>query len=325
MGPEGLHQPPLLDVTARNTTYADDFHFGWTIRTGVDMEQTYVAMKHILLGLRNKGIMVSIDKTAAIIELQGPGASACLARYVVERPQHQGKFLRFVIHGEPEYVKVVSSHVYLGVVIGFKKYDQATARHRLDLAKGTFSRHSSVLKCKGCRSQTPPATLAGHGPTHPSTWTGLHWQLIVMFYKQARSIAKSYSMFTHESHQDLARRLRLPNPLMRLLQAIDKRASADPYGPEPLQPGSVQLQWRAYVRVQLVDAQEAHQAHKQAEQKGSLQLVEDILPAKFCCDVCGQEPAHKPPSRDTCFDNILMKTPSYKPLAKIVVNGERRR
>ena len=36
---KGLHQPPLLDVTTGNTTYADDFHFGWTIHTGLDMER----------------------------------------------------------------------------------------------------------------------------------------------------------------------------------------------------------------------------------------------------------------------------------------------
>ena len=293
---KGLHQPPILDVTAGNTTYADDFHFGWTIRTGLDMEQTYAAMKHILTGLRNKGILVSIEKTVAILELQGPGASACLARYVVVRPQHQGKFLRFVINGESEYIKIVPHHVYLGVVIGFKKYDQATARHRMDLAKGTFSRLSSVLKCRDVAVRL--RLLLWQGTVLPTLLHGLDCtglpsqeasQLMVMFYKQARSIAKSYSMFTHESNQDLARRLRLPNPLRRLLQAIDRRASADLYGPELLQPGGVQLQWRAYVRGQLVDAQGAHRTHKPTESKCSLQLVEDILPEKFCCDVCGQE------------------------------------
>ena len=166
---KGLHQPPLLDVTTGNTTYADDFHFGWTIHTGLDMERTYAAMKHILTGLRNKGIQVSIEKTVAILELQGPGASACLARYVVERPQHQGKFRRFVINGVSEYVKIVPQHVYLGVVIGFKKYDQATARHRMDLAKGTFSR----LSCREVAVKL--RLLLWNGSAHTSTWLGLHW------------------------------------------------------------------------------------------------------------------------------------------------------
>ena len=126
-------------------------------------------MKHILTGLRNKGIQVSIEKTVAILELQGPGASACLARYVVERPQHQGKFRRFVINGVSEYVKIVPQHVYLGVVIGFKKYDQATARHRMDLAKGTFSR----LSCREVAVKL--RLLLWNGSAHTSTWLGLHW------------------------------------------------------------------------------------------------------------------------------------------------------
>eukprot|EP00439_Symbiodinium_sp_Y106_P070657 s1662_g12.t1 len=141
----------------------------WTIYPGLDMERTYAAMKHILTGLRNKGIQVSIEKTVAILELQGPGASACLARYVVERPQHQGKFRRFVINGVSEYVKIVPQHVYLGVVIGFKKYDQATARHRMDLAKGTFSR----LSCREVAVKL--RLLLWNGSAHTSTWLGLHW------------------------------------------------------------------------------------------------------------------------------------------------------
>ncbi|CAE7827973.1 unnamed protein product [Symbiodinium sp. CCMP2592] len=211
-----LHKPPLLDITSSNTTYADDFHFGWTIRTGRDMEDAYNSMKHVLKGLRDRGVLVSIEKTVALIELQGPGAAACLSRYLVERPQWKGKFLKFTIHGMTEYVKVVAKHTYLGMIISFKKHDQETAKHRMDLAKGAYSRLAATLKCRDVSVKL--RLLLWQGTILPTLLHGLDCtglpqheasQMMVMYFKQARAIANSFSMFTHESHQDFARRLRI--------------------------------------------------------------------------------------------------------------------
>ncbi|OLP77031.1 LINE-1 retrotransposable element ORF2 protein [Symbiodinium microadriaticum] len=114
----------------------------------VDMERIYRAMRTVLQGLEERHVQVSIDKTVAIVELQGPGAAKCLERYLVSRPNHEGRYFKFVIAGEPRYVKVVPQHTYLGVIIGYKKPEQETAKHRRDLATGAFRRLKKILTCR---------------------------------------------------------------------------------------------------------------------------------------------------------------------------------
>ncbi|CAE7949126.1 unnamed protein product, partial [Symbiodinium sp. KB8] len=113
------------------------------------------------LGLEERHVQVSIDKTVAIVELQGPGAAKCLERYLVSRPNHEGRYFKFVIAGEPRYVKVVPQHTYLGVIIGYKKPEQETAKHRRDLATGAFRRLKKILTCRDVPLKLRLTSLAG--------------------------------------------------------------------------------------------------------------------------------------------------------------------
>ena len=254
-------------------------------------------MRAVLQGLEEKQVQVSFDKTVAIIDLQGPGARKCLDRYLVRRPRCEGLFLKFMIAGEARYVQVKTRHTYLGVSISYKKPEQETATLRLDLATGTFRRLKKILTCRDV-----PLKLRlqlWQGTVIPTMLHGLDSvglppkeasQLMTVYFKQVRSVAKSFSMFTHETNQDLAKRLGLADPLQRLVQALERRSRASADLPEPLLPGPVQQQWRQFVRSQLAEARDAcgTRTGPRTQQKTSLVLVQDILHEQHECTVCGQ-------------------------------------
>ena len=195
-------------------------------------------------GLLGRGLQLSLDKTVALIPLQGSQAVASLRRYCLDNPAGESHCLRFQIEGQNLYVKIVTQHVYLGAIISFSKFEQQSFEHRLCLAKQTYRRLRSVLKCT-----TVPTTLRlqlWQGTIVPTLLHGLDCTglpgaeaatLLTQFYKQARAVARSHSMFTHETHADFARRLRLCNPLDRLLRAVTHRANPDDAHDSCLRPG----------------------------------------------------------------------------------------
>ena len=238
-----LHATGEVDVPSCNTSYADDLHFSWQVFHAADMERIYRAMRTVLHGLEERHVQVSIDKTVAIVELQGPGVAKCLERYLVCRPNHEGRYFKFVIAGQPRYVKVVPQHTYLGVIIGYKKPEQETAKHRRDLATGAYRRLKKILTCRDVplklrlqlwQGTVPPTLLHGLDSMGLPAKEAQH--LLVLLFKQIRSIAKSFSMFTRETNQALARRLGLPDPLERLQQALDRRTRAYAQLPTELMP-----------------------------------------------------------------------------------------
>ncbi|CAE7632215.1 unnamed protein product, partial [Symbiodinium sp. CCMP2456] len=294
-----MHDPEILDIHRANTSYADDLHFGWTILCGGDLERAYAAMKHVLTHLLRQGLTISQDKTVIVLELQGPQAHKALDRYTVQRPT--GRHFRFIVDDKVLYLKIVSQHVYLGAVIGFRKFEQDTFKHRLSLARNSFSRLSVIL-----RNRTVPLKL------RLQLWQGCIWPAMLhsldctglplkefqsmqsQLVKQARSIAKSHSMLTKETNSDFVRRLGLPDPVARMQQAPQQRAALDPSLPAALAPGEAQLQWRGILRGHLFDAAscwspEPPEAPTVTPPKASLLQVTKVLHEIFCCEECGQQ------------------------------------
>ncbi|CAE7739424.1 unnamed protein product, partial [Symbiodinium sp. CCMP2456] len=139
-----MHSPPILDVSKAATTYADDQHYAWLIRKGQDLENAYQAMKHVFRCLLDNDMQISVDKTVILLELQGPQATKALTRYVVQRPT--GPHMKFVIQGASMLIKLVTRHVYLGAVITYRRFEQESYRHRLKLAKNSYTRLGKILR-----------------------------------------------------------------------------------------------------------------------------------------------------------------------------------
>ncbi|CAE7330418.1 unnamed protein product, partial [Symbiodinium sp. CCMP2456] len=273
-----MHSPPILDVSTAATTYADDQHYAWLIRKGQDLENAYQAMKHVFRCLLDNDMQISVDKTVILLELQGPQATKALARYVVQRPT--GPHMKFVIQGASMLIKLVTRHVYLGAVITYRRFEQESYRHRLKLAKNSYTRLGKILRnhsvpmrlrlqlWQGC---IWPAILHGldcTGMPQPELQS-LNTQLI----KQARSIARSHSMLTRETNVDLVRRL-----------------ESSPTQSRGSEMRFEQLQWRALVRGQLFETSGSPWgACPSLTISSKLVCVEKVIHEIFTCEDCGQQ------------------------------------
>ena len=285
----------LVQVSTTNTTYADDLLFAWKLHSGRDLENAYAAMRHILRCLKHRGLQVSVAKTVILLELLGPGAEHHLHRIRVTHPTEEGLFVKFLIAGEAVYVKIVKQHVYLGVCISYGKFEQDTYRRRADLARSAFTRLAPVLKCRNVSLKL--RLLLWQGTVLPTLLHGLDTmglplkeaqQLKVLYYKHARSLANSYSMFTHESNAQLANRLRLTDPITRLIKAVERRAATDNSMHPDLRPGAEQLRWRSSLRDSLLEARGALGASAgHGSESYSLQPTPHLTIGQFVCDDCG--------------------------------------
>ncbi|CAE7801944.1 Crnkl1 [Symbiodinium sp. CCMP2592] len=191
-----------------------------------------------------------------------------LHRYVVRLKD--GPHLKFSIDGSPVYIKVVQKHV-LGIVLRNRSIPQ---RLRLQLWQGCiWPALLHGLECTGL----PLAEMQA-----------LQTQLIV----QARSLVRSYSMFTRETNVDFVKRLQLPSPVQRLQRAFTRRLELDAHLGPSLQLTDEQQQWRHLVRGQLF-ATMANLWQPQClvpsqEAKARVVCVEKVLHETFECEICGQ-------------------------------------
>ncbi|CAE7752443.1 unnamed protein product [Symbiodinium sp. CCMP2456] len=278
-----MHRPEILNVQRTNTSYADDLHYAWTIREGRDLEKAYEAMKYILTFLAGHGLTISPDKTVIVLELQGAHAAKALDRYVVQKPQ--GKCFRFMIHEQPLHLKIVSEHVYLGAVIGFRKFEQATVKHRLTLARNTFSRLGVILRNRSVPLKLRLQLWQGCvWPTllHALDCTGLPLrelqQVNTQLVKQARSVANSHSMLTKETNEAFIQRLKLTDPVRRLQNAITQREALDQWLMGPLAPGEAQLQWRTRLLKAMFERRERTTPTELMMATQELNLLRSTLP-----------------------------------------------
>ena len=135
--------------------------------------------------------------------------------------------------------------MYLGAVIGFRRFEQDTFRHRLALARSTFSRLGVILRNRlvplrlrltlwqGCVWPALFHALDCTGMPHKEL-QALQTQLI----KQARAIANSRGMLTKETNSSFIRRLKLPDPVKRLQNALLQRVALDDSLSQLLAPSS---------------------------------------------------------------------------------------
>ena len=217
--------PGQVNVTDTNTTFADDFHCAWMIRSGAALERAYC-------GIKAHKLQVSVDKTVVLVELKGTKASALLRKYTIQTDR--GTFMRFRInHGNVD-IKIVASHTYLGMCISYRKFEQETVAKRVKLAQAQFARLKSILKCQAValplrmqlwKACIPPCLLRGLDCTGiPATEAR---QLATLLVQQARAIAKSYSMFTRESNAHFMARLKVAHPADTVGKALTDRTLMD--------------------------------------------------------------------------------------------------
>ena len=198
--------------------------------------------------------------------------------------------MRFMIHNQRIDVRIVTKHVYLGVVISYRKFEMDTIKHRLDIAKGQFARLKPVLKCQAVPLKLRlhlwkaclPATLL-HGIVATGFPEAGAKLIVTLMVQQIRQIAKSHSMWTHETNSEIMHRLGIIHPAQALERALRCQQRADTTLGDALHPPEAQLQWRHMLRAQIGQAVMSGFSPPAAR----LVPVDSIIHETFVCPECG--------------------------------------
>ena len=195
--------------------YADDIHLRWLIRSTAQALDALTDLQHVLMTLQAFGFTVNLQKSVAMLRLQGQEAPAFL-RHWVSRPT-TGPVLNL-----PErrwQLPLVSKTAYLGVIIGYRTWDADTTARRITAAKWCFRNLRSWLVSdvhpirtrlklyKQCVLATVQYGIHEMGLTQKG-----FRQVISMINTHHRSIAHSPVCLTHESTAHFFERIREPPP-----------------------------------------------------------------------------------------------------------------
>ena len=109
--------------------------------------------------LEEYGMVINVDKTAAI--LKGMGSALNRANRLVVKRTPQGSFLQIPRqNGMKTLIRLKSSHLYLGIMISYHNFEKLSMDSRLAAAKKTSSiLHRWILFQRGTDTSTESQPL----------------------------------------------------------------------------------------------------------------------------------------------------------------------
>lgn len=130
---------PLTWIQAHLTLYADDFHIGASFTSLVEFEHFHKTLGILFSTLLSMDMQLNPGKSVAILELRG-SLSGALKRRLIH--QHDlGAALKIEVPGHADvFIPVQRSTKYLGVIISYDNYEDASLTHRLQLMKVGYKR-----------------------------------------------------------------------------------------------------------------------------------------------------------------------------------------
>ena len=189
---------------------------------------------------------------------------------------------------------IVKKHTYLGISAGYGQFEKDTFTHRCSLAWGAFRRLKPIL-CNRSISRKQRlqlwqacvfATLQ-HGLTCTGLTSSGAKRVRALVAPQVRSIAGSFSMFTHESNSVLLCRLGLLDPVDALAQAFAKRVSTSESDLGMPHQANVD-QWLSIVRARLDGEKGAMGVRAGPDLPHCfLSQIDLVCREAFPCDICG--------------------------------------
>ena len=202
-------------------TYADDNHFSWVFRSTSDVHEALYDARMLLNSFSSYGMTLSVEKTVCIMRVKGLSASSLRKRYTVFTPK--GRFLRLPKLRPDEDtldLPLVSSHVYLGIVVSYGSFSQQSFRHRRKCGQSNFmclrqwwapSRLSLKGRIQLWKVCVWPSLTYGLKETGLSPASCKEFSAHAM--KDLRWIVQNPCHVTHETNLHLLERLGLEHPL----------------------------------------------------------------------------------------------------------------
>ena len=127
------------------TLYADDTRCAWRLQSERDLNFMIKRALAVFDVYRKYGMQINPDKSTLIIKLGGTHGARWLKQHV---HVHNGKRMFMLQHGT-SYVSVPISKQskYLGIMVSYQNFEQASLQHRLKAAGLARQRLAKVLHC----------------------------------------------------------------------------------------------------------------------------------------------------------------------------------
>ena len=249
-------QVALSDTTA----YADDFLFQWIVDTPAQFDQACEHISFILRTFARFGMKVSHTKTVVLMALKGPLAGST-ARAHVRRDPQKGKCLRVALHdklqglaGQCSYMllPIVVNHTYLGAKLSYTQPEALTLKERMRNSWAAFNRLLPTLRTAGLSLQqrvqvwrTCVCTCLIHSLDSVGFAPGGALIFRKHVVRQLRMLSKAPAHLTHESSEQLLRRLDVVDPVKHLARQVKSRLDYCRQGHKAqLQPPPVHRWWQ---------------------------------------------------------------------------------
>ena len=248
--------------------------------------------------LANMGMKANAEKSTFLYEVRGYQAKRWCKQFI--RKNKQGK-VHFHFGGRAhQRIPVEETFTYLGVVLSYKGFENATVRHRLNVAAGHFERLRKILHA---RKTLSPKTrhrlwrvMVQTAQLYAVEAVGVTAEGIRMIHVQTmrhlRGIYRSARHVDGLSDSDFMTKFGITNPredIMKRCRAINARLG----NPDPLLPcfgAAALLEWTMQVMEALPGAHQARSRQGKSEEPGlnpSTGLaVSDPGVGQFQCRAC---------------------------------------
>ena len=130
------------------TCFADDFLFQWVLESFKACKVMCNDVGVIFDVFASLDLCINSKKSAILMRLVGPEAEAWLVKHRFPAPEglEAKQVLRYDRHKKRE-LPIKTTHVYLGIVLTYDAYEEATMQHRLRLA--AVHKHRLAVCCLG--------------------------------------------------------------------------------------------------------------------------------------------------------------------------------
>ena len=135
-----LHQTVSIQwIRNHLSVYADDCHIGGVFRSQEDFQALIRTIGVFFQILQDFDLRLNPQKSVAILAIHGPGSRKLRCQHV--QRDHAGERLKITLSGRKDLlIPIEKQTVYLGCIMGYHSFEDATTWHRAKLAHVGFLR-----------------------------------------------------------------------------------------------------------------------------------------------------------------------------------------
>ena len=284
---------PVEWVTSHLTAYADDCHVCGTFQTIEDFEFIRKAFGVLFATLRSLDMIINTEKSVAILAMSG--SSSKLLRRSCVRRDNQGEKLCIEVPGaEPVFVPLQQRTKYLGVIVSYGNFEDASLQHRkqlmhigfLRLKRWLTGRHAFTIsqKFQLWRSCIFPILTYGIFAVG-ITQKGLQLTMTSLTI-MLRKLIGDHAYLTGHSNRQALEIFHLPSPARLLHGAADSLWQSVTQRSEQLASNDIlhQISWESLQTV--LDRLDLVQASESLESSWTVATEVPELEACYSCSLC---------------------------------------